>query len=1024
MTHARIGWPADIAPFGQRRSWEAGHDDGMQWDEVREIASLRVTWAEPPAGEPAVQYWRSDWPHKRPPDSGADRGGWHHEGDLYNGTWQTADVEIVREGTVWSFSFGPVNRSEFPELSDFSPTWRATRKLRLHVPGGIPEIRRIEAFTRSRWLRREVVVQWAPGTAPGGGSTDVELYNGHAHDVRSLAAGEGCELSLWTTDARCSTDRTVVTLRGAPHSFSFAVDDLVDGPLFVRDLGALVSLRSDAVSYEEFAAEWEDKHEKTYHERIFDEPEQTLQRAWADMPPKKPFYFPMGLEGRRQRFGVEPDGSIFRGGTGYIHKVPGRDTERLADDADKVTWRFGLPATPPSRRTPLRGYLPMLVTEWETGGLRYTQTAFAALLSEDQSLLDINAPGARADDLVVAVVRFAVTNLGSTETTATLRLTVESDTRESIALGDGGFVANQMGWKRARVGGPEFGAANEDQAVQLSACLAPGKTGEVDLFLPFHDLDEDQKEALCGLDAADLQTAVIDYWERRIDRGARIITPEPMINDFYRAHVAHLLINHERHLEAPVDIARVGSFSYAAFANESVMQLSDMDRRGYHDEAARGYETWVRYQGTVMLSGDFDSVEGCFHGAGGYECASYNQNHGWVLWGMAEHYLLTRDDAWLERVAPAIIVGCDWIIRQRRRTMQLDATGNRPIEYGFLPAGELEDIRDWQYWLSTNVYTWWGLDHAARALERAGHHDAARLKGEAAAMKDDLVAGFTESMVRSPVVRLRDGSAVPHVPAHLHLRGRAFGWLRETLEGAIHLLNGGIFAPDSHIGTWILHDYEDNLYLSENYGYSGCSVPDEEVQWFSRGGFSQQPNLLCGPVPYLARDEIKHFLRAYFNAFASAFHADTRMLTEHPLPRLGDWMGDHFKTSDESQSTRWLRGMFVDEKRGQLLLCHGVPCSWLDDGNEIAVYNLCTWYGSVSMRILSELSEGRITYDVDLPGATPERGSILRMRLPEGYGLRSVSVNGRTWQRSTPDGETVRLPDGERSVRVVAGVVR
>jgi hypothetical protein len=62
------------------------------------------------------------------------------------------------------------------------------------------------------------------------------------------------------------------------------------------------------------------------------------------------------------------------------------------------------------------------------------------------------------------------------------------------------------------------------------------------------------------------------------------------------------------------------------------------------------------------------------------------------------------------------------------------------------------------------------------------------------------------------------------------------------------------------------------------------------------------------------RDEIKHFLRAYFNAFASAFYPEIRMCNEHSLPELGYPAGDHFKSSDEAQEaaeslTEFLRGV-------------------------------------------------------------------------------------------------------------------
>ena len=181
---------------------------------------------------------------------------------------------------------------------------------------------------------------------------------------------------------------------------------------------------------------------------------------------------------------------------------------------------------------------------------------------------------------------------------------------------------------------------------------------------------------------------------------------------------------------------------------------------------------------------------------------------------------------------------------------------------------------------------------------------------------------------------------------------------------------------------WVMKDYEDNLYISQHYGYHGCSIPDEGRYWFSRGGFSQQPNLLCGPVPYLHRGEIAHFVRAFFNPFAAAFHADTRMMTEHPAPELGDWMGDHYKTSDESQSTHWLRLMFACERDDELLLGWGIPRYWLRDGSEIALHEGRTRLGTVSLRIVSELSRDRVVAEVELPERLPRGGVSLRLRTP------------------------------------------
>ncbi len=80
------------------------------------------------------------------------------------------------------------------------------------------------------------------------------------------------------------------------------------------------------------------------------------------------------------------------------------------------------------------------------------------------------------------------------------------------------------------------------------------------------------------------------------------------------------------------------------------------------------------------------------------------------------------------------------------------------------------------------------MHNAAAALADAGLPEGKRLLAkEAEAYREDILAAFTEAMRRTPVVRLRDGSWIPHIPPEVHRRGRTFGWITETLEGPIHL---------------------------------------------------------------------------------------------------------------------------------------------------------------------------------------------------------------------------------------------
>ena len=171
-----------------------------------------------------------------------------------------------------------------------------------------------------------------------------------------------------------------------------------------------------------------------------------------------------------------------------------------------------------------------------------------------------------------------------------------------------------------------------------------------------------------------------------------------------------------------------------------------------------------------------------------------------------------------------------------------------------------------------------------------------------------------------------------------------------------------------------------------------------------------QPNLLHGPLPYFYRDEIKHFLRAYFNPFAAGYDPTLRMLPEHPLPELGYQAGDHFKTSDEAQSAYWLRLMFAAEMDDRLYLGRGIPRYWIRDGQSIGIRNAATYFGPLTYEIHSEAGAGRISMLLDAPTRNAPRQVVVRFRHPDDKPIRGVTVNGAAWTEFDSAKGDIRLP--------------
>ena len=230
-------------------------------------------------------------------------------------------------------------------------------------------------------------------------------------------------------------------------------------------------------------------------------------------------------------------------------------------------------------------------------------------------------------------------------------------------------------------------------------------------------------------------------------------------------------------------------------------------------------------------------------------------------------------------------------------------------------------------WLSTSCYTWRGLDTAAWALEQINHPEAPRVRQGGRCLSRAIC---WRTSARPPTARPWCVCATAP-PCRTSLRwctgaGRYFGWICETLEGSLHLLITGALDSRSQEADWIIKDYEDNRYLSNQYGYM---LDDFDKYWFGRGGMSMQACLLLDVEPYLYRDDVKQALRALFNAEAAQYFPDERMNTEHALPALGDWRGDQYKSSDESNVAGWLRYLFVREEGDTLLVGQAVPREWL-----------------------------------------------------------------------------------------------
>jgi hypothetical protein len=451
-------------------------------------------------------------------------------------------------------------------------------------------------------------------------------------------------------------------------------------------------------------------------------------------------------------------------------------------------------------------------------------------------------------------------------------------------------------------------------------------------------------------------------------------------------------------------------------ANEACWQITMLDQAGHHDRAEAYLETYLQTQGQTRLDGKFVSPEGVMQGVdlddgrprrSGF---SYNLDPGFIMRCLADHYRYTGDRAWLDRVTPNLVAACAFVIRERQATMANGLHGEPAVEWGLLPVGHLEDNPEWRHWFAVNAHAYAGLAAIAAVLAEVGHPEGERLLAEAAAYREDIRRAARRAMVRAPVMRLLDGTYVPHVPTRARIRGREWGWFREAAYGALHLLEGGVFDPDEVEMTWVLKDLEDNLFVSRDWG----RPVDLERFWFSHGGVTIQPNLQDLGIDYLRRGQVKHALRALFNNFGASLYPDVRAFTEHPVVELGHGVGPFYKVSDESKSLVWLRAFLLHEERDALHLAMGAPRAWFGPGQSFGVRKMASFFGPVTYRVASEAS--LVTVRVELDERRAPRELVVHLRRPDGRAIQWITVNGG--DHAAYEAETVNVSSPPASLEI------
>ncbi|MEI6915503.1 MAG: hypothetical protein WCL39_10255, partial [Armatimonadota bacterium] len=119
----------------------------------------------------------------------------------------------------------------------------------------------------------------------------------------------------------------------------------------------------------------------------------------------------------------------------------------------------------------------------------------------------------------------------------------------------------------------------------------------------------------------------------------------------------------------------------------------------------------------------------------------------------------------------------------------------------------------------------------------------------------------------------------------------------------------------------------------------------------------------------------------------------------------------------DGEFSRTIRQMLVNENGKSLDLAAMMPRKWLEDGKRTSVEEARTYFGVMSLQIVSNTSKGIIKSQIKPPSRVPVP-MRLRLRHPQEKSIKSVTVNGKPFTNF--DGEWINLPAGTKTLNIVA----
>jgi hypothetical protein len=863
---------------------------------------------------------------------------------------------------------------------------------------------RLSAFTRSSWITRNLFVQIE--NAKAGADGEVDIWNGEmatklVSSEISWKLSQPLHLSVRSSSPSLisKSDLTELQFHLPTGNVTVAVQDvLVNDCVYLPDHGLFVAREPLPVTLADYKRRITGR--KTLLEEVRAMPDQTLAQAMAkthhNFQNEGPVLLSLACD--NTKFAVARDGTVhFPVGSNVL-------AERMTDAGEmQVHFGDGQPGT--MTRTLDGGWLPIPVITTAKNDLILHERSFVAPCDEPGS------DSTRLNRRSVCVTEFTVTNtLGQpADVSLSLNFLLNAGKKQSAVLS-----SSPRGWA-VLAGSGEIGLVTTDPASSLTAStsngtfsltgkLSPRQTASLTLFLPAQPMDLGSLSTVAKL-RADTEA----YWNAVMAPALQIETPDSLLNHVIRSSQVRCLIAARSEAGGARVAAWIAAVFYGPLESESHSVIRGMDFMGHEDFARRSLDFFVhRYNTNGFLTTGYTTF-----------------GTAWHLWTLGQHYELSRDKDWLEQVAPEIARVGHWIVRQTEKTKQRDAHGKPVPEYGLMPPGVLADWNSFACHLMINAYYFAALRELGDALGDLGNPDARFFRHHAADLWANILRAYAWTQARSPALALRNGTWIPPYPSQVHSPGKLADffpgqdegrtWCYDVEMGASQLVPAGVLDPKSREVDRMIKHMEDVQFLAD--GWFDYPAKKNHADWFDLGGFSKvQPYYTRNCEIDALRDDVKPFIRSYFNTLAAMLNPEVLTLWEH-FHFTGAWD----KTHETGYFLYQTRTMLVQERGNELWLAPFVTSNWLRDGQRVSVRNAPTFFGKVSYQIESFKQKGYIEATINPPTRQTPKALVLRLRHPEGQPMRAVIVNGLPHKDFDPQKETIRIvPNGAAPIVVRA----